>query len=342
MYTMERFTLAHGSGGVETQEIIENIIRPKAKLWKVPDGIGLDELDDGSTIPLKIGGEERHLVVSTDVYTVKPIFFPGGDIGKLAAAGSINDVAVMGAKPIAVMDSIVVEEGFSIDDFEKIMTSFTRVLEKESVALIGGDFKVMPKGSVDGIVISTTGIGIANKLLKDSNLRPGYSIVVSGYVGDHGATIMACQLGLGVSGELKSDVATLTKVMDIALKYNVVAAKDPTRGGLAMALNEMARKSGTSIIVYEDKIPIRESVKAYGEMMGIDPLVLASEGVAVLCVSSEDAKDLVEELRNNGYKHAEIIGEVRREPIGKVFLKTVVGGVRVIERPFGEIVPRIC
>jgi len=339
-----RIKLAHGGGGRETSEIIEKLIKPRFKLRKVFNGVGLEELDDGASIPIteKLCG--KHLVVTSDSYTVYPLFFPGGDIGKLAACGSINDLAVMGAKPIAILDTIVVEEGFPIKDLTRILDSFKSVLEEENVALLGGDFKVMPSGKLDGIVISTMGIGVADRIVMDTGVKVGDKILVNGSIGEHGAAIMAAQAGLDVeSTNLRSDVQPLTRVMQTALeKGDVHAAKDLTRGGLASALNDFASKNKVTIYVYEDRIPVKEEVLAYSEMLGVDPLVLACEGKVVVSAPPQDAEKIVEAWRKMGFKDAEIIGEVTLERPGYVLLETLAGGVRIVEKPTGEIVPRIC
>ena len=343
MVRVSKVTLAHGAGGRETSEIIEKFFVKKFNIKKVSSGFGLDELEDSSTIPLPDG---NYLAVTVDSYTVSPIFFPGGNIGKLAATGTLNDLAVMGAEPIATMDSIVVEEGFEMELLEEIVTSIRDVLEKYNVALIGGDFKVMPKGQLDKIVITMTGIGIIpkNRLISDYNIKPGDKIVITGTIGEHGAAILAAQTGIGVEdSSLFSDCTPIIEAMEIAFKIGGIrAAKDPTRGGLAMALNEWAKKSKLTIVVKEENIPLRESVKAYCEMLGVDPLTLASEGRALIAVSPEKAEELVDTLRSKGYKDAAVIGEAKKGREGYVLLETITGGLRIIETPIGEIVPRIC
>ncbi|MCE4610800.1 MAG: hydrogenase expression/formation protein HypE [Desulfurococcales archaeon] len=341
--------LSHGSGGVEMMELLEKLIVPIFSRSKPPEGfVGLEYMDDGVAIPLPGGG---YLVVSTDSYTVKPYFFPGGNIGVLAAAGSINDVLMMGGKPVAALDSIVVEEGFPLDDLKVIVDSMSEVFSSEGVIVMGGDFKVMPKGSLDGIIINTVVVGFAERLIVDAP-KPGDKIVVSGPVGDHGAVILLYQLGAEAEEErrrsrLKSDVRPLSKLMlPLVERYGryIHAASDPTRGGLAMVLNEWARKSGSVIVVEEDNVPIRSEVERYAGILGIDPLYLASEGVAVLSVDPSVAESVVEYVRSLGFTEASIVGEVRKAEKyrGYVLLRSSVGGLRILEPPRGELVPRIC
>jgi len=342
--------LSHGSGGVEMRELLMKLIvnRVEDKLKRYGEGVGLDVLDDGAAI--RVG--EKYIVVSTDSYTVKPLFFPGGDLGVLAAAGSINDVLMMGAVPVAMMDSIIVEEGFSISDLERIIESFLRVLKEENIALIGGDFKVMPRGEIDGVVMNTTAIGLADRLIIDKP-APGDKIIVSDYLGDHGAVIMMYRLGLAQKTDilekslLRSDVKSLTKLMiPLIERYGkyIHAARDPTRGGLAGVLYEWISETRNIILLREEDIPIREPVRRYSEMLGIDPLYLASEGAAVFSVDPSIADEFVSFIHSLGFKNAKIIGEVKESSrlSGKVILETVAGGLRILDPPRGEIVPRIC
>ncbi len=323
-------------------ELIEKRIAPVFSLTRVLDGIGLPDMEDGSTIPLE-GGKE--VVISIDSYTVKPLFFPGGNIGTLAVCGAINDVAVMGAVPLAILDAIVVEEGFEIEKLQEILESMESVLKEEGVALIGGDFKVVPKGELDGVIISTVSIGVVERknLLKADRIKPGDKIIVSGTVGDHGATILAAQEGIDVVGGLKSDVAPVTKVIRRALEVGgVKAAKDPTRGGLAATLNDFAEASRLTILVEEERIPIKEEVSSFCEMLGVDPLSLANEGMVAMAVDQEKADLILDAIKDLGAREASVIGEAKKGRPGFVLLKTVTGGVRLLERPVGEIVPRIC
>lgn len=348
---MDYVTLAQGAGGIEMMELLDKLIfkRVDDKLKRVKGGVGIDVADDAATIPLSNG---EYLVISVDSYTVNPLFFPGGNIGVLAASGSINDVLMLGGKPVAMLDAIIVEEGFPMRDLEIIVESMLRILREENIPLIGGDFKVMPRGQVDKIVISTTAIGISNNPIIDRP-RPGDKIFVSDYIGDHGAVILLMQMGLDrdieeiSKGLLKSDVKPLTKLMiPLLSKYRhcINAARDPTRGGLAGVLNEWASRNELLINIIEERIPVRDSVRRYSEMLGIDPLYLASEGVAVLSLNSECAEDVLEYSRSLGFENARIIGEVRQTDMfkGYVVAETSIGGLRLVEPPHGEIVPRIC
>ena len=343
---MSKVTLAHGAGGREMAELLETLIfhRVDEGLKRVEGGLGIDHPDDGALIPI---GEGRFLVVSTDSYTVSPLFFPGGDIGKLAVCGSINDVLMMGGIPVAMLDTMVVEEGFPMETLNAIVESMVETLRNEGVALIGGDFKVMPKGGVDRIVVTTTCIGVSENPIMDVNLEPGDRIIVSGCLGEHGATIMALQHGLEAGVSLKSDVKPLTRLFKPLMEEYpkaVKAAGDPTRGGLSMLLNGWAKSTGFLIVVDETNIPVSKPVRKYSEMLGVDPLHLASEGVAVIAVEAEYADEVLDFIRGLGFMDAEIIGEVVKGERfkGLVVARSEVGGLRVLEPPTGELVPRIC
>ena len=343
---MGKITLSHGSGGVETSQILERLIfkRVEDDLKCIEGGLGIDYPDDAAAIPK----EDGYLVVTTDSYTVNPPFFPETNIGGLAASGTINDVLMLGGKPIAALDSIIVEEGFPEEDLRKIIDTMLSILRENGIAVIGGDFKVMPKDTLDNLVINMVGIGEARKLIIDKNLKPGDKIIVSGPVGEHGAVILALQQGFRIEGgELKSDAQPLTDLMDKLIQDyidDIHAARDPTRGGVSMALNDWAESTGTVIVVDESKIPIKDVVRSYSEMLGIDPLSLACEGVALLGVNPDVAEEVLNLIRSIGFDSAEIIGEVRRSPqySGTVLLKSIVGGFRILEPPRGELVPRIC
>ena len=343
----ERVTIAHGAGGRETWEVISKLIVAKVPegLRRTKGGIGIDELDDGAVI--RIGDE--YVVVTVDSYTVKPLKFPGGDLGVLAASGTINDLLMMGAKPVAVEDAVLVEEGTDMDLVREIMNSFIRVVTEEGLALIGGDFKVMPKGSLDTMVITSVGIGITDRPIADSGLRTGDDIIVTGPIAEHGATIIAAQLGMldSIKG-LRSDVKPLTNVMlPLIEKFgdHIHAARDPTRGGIASILNEWASAIGKTIIIRREDIPIEESTRNFLDMLGIDSLQVASEGLAVLGVDHEVADDVVKYLRSIGQVQANIIGRVVEPPSdvvkGRVLAETEVGGLVFVDT-VSVLVPRIC
>jgi hydrogenase expression/formation protein HypE len=340
-FVQDKITLSHGAGGTVMNDLIKSAIIAGIGRRRVAGGAGLDEFDDGATIPV----EGKEIVVSSDAHIVDPIFFPGGDIGKLSVCGAINDLAMMGAEPVALTDTIVVEEGFLIDDLKKIVASMNAAIESVGMALVHGDLKVMPRGKLDKIVISTAGVGFlrGRKPILDSGLRAGDKIIVTGPIGDHGIAIASVREGISFKTSLISDVAPLWDLMEAAIGAGeITAAKDPTRGGLAMALNEMAEMSGVSIWLREEEIPVREEVKGACEMLGLDPLELTCEGRAVLGVRG-GAKSILNAIKGTPEgKGARIIGEVKAERKGYVIMETSIGGKRVVNPPLGEPTPRIC
>jgi hydrogenase expression/formation protein HypE len=304
--------------------------------------IGLDALDDGATIDLPQGGE---VVLTTDSHVVKPIFFPGGDIGRLAACGTLNDLAVMGARPIALALGLILEEGFPIADLERILDSLEEALAEVGAALVTGDTKVMGKGELDGIVINTTGLGVAApRAIGDADLRVGDRVLVTGTIGDHGMALLAFREEFHLESTLQSDVAPIWPMIERALVIGGVRAmKDPTRGGLSAALNEMARKSGTTIEVKESAIPVRDEARALSALIGISPFDVANEGKAILIVEPEKADAVLSALRSHPLgRDATLVGEVTAEYPGRVVLDTGVGGRRFLDMPLGDPVPRIC
>ncbi|MGB9726026.1 MAG: hydrogenase expression/formation protein HypE [Fervidicoccaceae archaeon] len=338
-----KVTLADGAGGLETGILIKELLNRAISLagkWKDKGIIGLDVMDDAGFIKLDEG---YFLAITVDSFTVNPPFFRGGSIGKLAADGTINDLIVSGAKPIAIVDAIVVEEGTEFELLKKAIDDMTEEALAAGVAIIGGDFKVMPKGEISNFIITTAGIGLTRIPITDDKIKVGDKIIVTGGIGEHGAVIAAHQFGLELNEEVKSDAAPLMPLLPILEKYgtHIHAARDPTRGGLAMVLNDWAEINDIGIIIYEEKIPIKRWVKAVSEVLGVDPQHLASEGRAVLAVSSDVAEGLLFDLKSGGFPEAEIIGEAVRGK-GEVVLRTSIGGTRVIEPPTGIIVPRIC
>lgn len=331
----------HGAGGEMMGQLLDRLILPRFAGGRA-HRIGLAELDDGATVSVPPGAGE--VVLTTDSHVVKPIFFPGGDIGLLAAAGTLNDLAVMGAQPIALTLAAIIEEGFLFSDLERILDSFAATLDRVGATVVCGDTKVMPSGELDGIVLNTTGIGTAQHAVSDADLRPGDRVLTTGTIGDHGMALMAAREEFHLTTTLESDVAAVWPMLAPALAAGGIhAMKDPTRGGLAAALNEMARKSNTCIAIAEKDIPIKEAVYGLSELLGISPLEVANEGKAFLVVAPDRAEEILEILRNHplGVDAADI-GEVGTEYPGRVVIETEVGGRRFLDMPLGDPVPRIC
>ncbi len=338
--------LAHGAGGVLQEELI-NFITKDISLKNVNNGIGIKELDDGATIPLK--DYDKEVVISADGHTVFPLFFPGGDLGKLSICGTVNDLLMMGANPLALTSIIIIEEGLSFQTLDKLIKSFNVTAQEANIAIIAGDTKVMPRGSLSEIIMATTGIGIKDKSIniQDNGLKVGDNIIITGTIGDHGTALMATREGLNISTDLQSDVGLLLEINDVIkseISQNIIhAMKDPTRGGIAGALNHWASKSNISIVIEEDKIPIKKQVNAICDMLGLDPYNIASEGRALLSVDPRHSEKILNKIKSTEIgKDAEIIGKVKADNPKRVLLKTLVGGTRFIDMPLGEPIPRIC
>jgi len=331
--------LEHGGGGSLTRELLEEVIVPSYTLNHLEKGIGLPEMDDGATIPLG----DKTIVVTTDATTVKPLFFPGGDLGRLAVCGAVNDLSMMGAKPIALASTLVVEEGFPISTLKRLLASMNDVMVEVGVPLIAGDTKIVERGSLDEIVASTTGIGLAENVVSDSGSEPGDMIIVSGTIGNHQLSLLSKREGLSFESSLESDVAPLWGMIEEALEVGgIKAMKDPTRGGLSGALNELARKASVDLILKEGEIPVQGVVTSATEMLGLDPMELANEGIAVMVVEAERADDVLKVLRGTELgKDAAIVGEVQEGP-SRVILETEIGGRRIVREPYGSPMPRIC
>lgn len=330
--------MEHGAGG----ELMHDLIK-KSVLSNLENnsagGIGLEELDDGGTIPV----DDKHLVFTTDSHVIKPLFFPGGDIGELAVSGTINDLAVMGAEPLALTCSLVIEEGFEANKLDCIISSMNRVSTEASVPIITGDTKVMANDELDEMIINTAGIGVAKNPVRDNNLEEGDKLVINGSIGDHGLSIMSFREGFTFESDLESDIQPLNKLIMRCLEVGgIKAMKDPTRGGLANTLNEMATKSKNGILLEEKKIPIGRGVKSAGDILGIDPLEVANEGKVVMVVDEEKVDEVVEVMEEFDDQKPAVIGEVIGDEKGNVVLKTEVGGMRYVEPPVGDPVPRVC
>ncbi len=337
----DRIAMKHGAGGRAMRALIEQVCLADAPSAPF-DGIGPAAMDDGAA--LRLG--DRWLVLTTDSHVVKPIFFPGGDIGRLAVSGTVNDLAVMGATEIAALTcAVIIEEGFPRADLERVYRSIRDACAEAGTRVVTGDTKVMGRGEIDGLVINTAGVGLCARAVPDAGLRPGDLLIVTGTVGDHGMAIMAARHALALEGDLRSDVAPINTLIRAALEAGgtgVAAMKDPTRGGLSSALHEMAEKSRVGILLEEQAIPVRDDVRAASDLLGIDPLIVANEGKAVIGVRPEAADAVLTALRRHDLgRHAAIIGRCIDQHAGAVILDTGFGR-RMLVEPEGEPLPRIC
>jgi len=347
-------TMLHGAGGTVMHDLVKNHIVKHfggASNVEVP----LEAMDDAAVV--------GDVVFKSDSHVVKPIFFPGGDIGRLAVSGTVNDIAMVGGEPYALACGFVLEEGLALVDFERILVSMRKACIEANVSIVTGDTKVVEKGTLGGCIINTSGIGRRTAALDrnfevvrqfrsdfeprwtlDSNLSVGDKIILSGTVGDHGLAVLSAQEGLSFGSVIKSDVKPLNRLIQRLLGEvgGIVAMKDPTRGGLADALNELSEKSQVGILTLEDRIPVRNDVRAACEMLGLDPFEIGNEGKAIIGVVKEKAEEILMLLRTTeAGKEAEIIGETTKDFTG-VAMQTIIGGKRIIARPIGDPVPRIC
>lgn len=349
---IKKITLAQGAGGELMDQLIkENILQFFKKQGNAE--VRLTALDDAAVID--------DIVFSTDSHTVQPLIFPGGDIGSLAVCGTINDVAVVGGSPLGLSTGFIIEEGFSLETFEIIVRSMGQTAEKAGVPIVTGDTKVVEKGAIQQFMVNTSGIGkrspfleknikevnrhrkFTNRWLLDSNLRGGDVLVLSGNIGEHGIALLSFREGYGFETTIHSDVAPLNSLMTRLLaEGGIVCAKDPTRGGLANTLNEFSEKSKVGVFLDEDAIPIPEGVRSACDMLGIDPLEIGNEGKVVLGVVKEKVDDVLSVLRKHPLgQRAAIIGEAT-ETVSGVVMQTAVGGKRIIRKPLGDPIPRIC
>jgi hydrogenase expression/formation protein HypE len=335
----QRVQLKHGSGGRAMRQLIEEVF---LRLASPVDGVGLSALDDGAAI--RVG--DQWLVITTDSHVVHPIVFPGGDIGRLSVCGTVNDLAMMGAtEPLGLTCAAILEDGFPRADLEAIVASMRAAADEAGAPIVTGDTKVMGRGEVDGIVLNTAGVALTRRVVTDAGLRPGDRILVTGTIGDHGMAIMARRHDLGLQGDLRSDVAPLNGLVRAALAAggdDVVALKDPTRGGLSSVLHEMASKAKVGIVLEEPAVPVREEVRAACEILGVDPLLVANEGKAVVGVRPGAVDRVLAALRAHplGAQAAVVATAVADRP-GSVILDTGIGR-RMLAEPEGEILPRIC
>ena len=349
----DKIKLAQGAGGEQMDKLVKEKILKYIGSEAKKGEVNLSMLDDSAVID--------DIVFSTDSHTITPIIFPGGDLGSLAVAGTVNDISVMGAKPIALSLGFIIEEGLDLKSFETIVKSIATTSKKAGVPIVTGDTKVVEKGAIQEFMINTSGIGKRTNLLDDnfrevkkyrkfksnwlvdSNIESGDKLIISGNIGEHGIALMSYREGYGFETTIKSDVAPVNDLIEKALKIGgIVSAKDPTRGGLANTVNEFAEKSKTGIILYEEEIPIPGGVKSACDMLGIDPLEIGNEGKVVMGVVKEKAEEILSEIKKHPLgKNAAIIGEATTNIKG-VVLETSVGGKRNLHKPIGDPVPRIC
>jgi len=330
-----RVAMKHGAGGRSMRKLIERVFLAGAT------GVAAD-MDDGAAI--RVG--DQWLIVTTDSHVIQPIVFPGGDIGRLSVAGTVNDLAMMGAtEPLGLTCGIVLEEGFAIDDLERIQASIRATCADAATSIVAGDTKVMRRGEVDGVVINTSGVALTRRVVRDRGLQPGDAVIVTGTVGDHGMAVMAVRHEFQFGESLTSDVAPLNGLIRAALAAGgdgITAMKDPTRGGVASALHEMADKAGVSILLREEAIPVRATVRAAAELLGIDPLFIANEGKALIGVRPGQAEGVLTALHMHPLgRDAAVIGTCLAESPGSIVLDTGFGQ-RLLSEPDGELLPRIC
>ncbi|MEO2066150.1 MAG: hydrogenase expression/formation protein HypE [Desulfurobacteriaceae bacterium] len=328
---MKKVEIGHGSGGKLTKELVENLF---LKYFSSP---ALHKLSDSTYAP----GFDK-LAITTDSYVVQPLFFPGGNIGKLAVSGTVNDLTVGGALPKYLTAGFIIEEGFPLEELEKIVSTMAETAKEAGVEIVAGDTKVVEKGKCDGVYINTAGVGQVVRELSPKLIKPGDKVIVTGTIGDHGIAISLAREEFELETTLRSDCAPLNSLLVPLFGLpGLRFMRDPTRGGLATVLVEVCESAGLGALLCEEKIPVREDVKFVCDMLGYDPLYLANEGKAVVIVSPEDSQRALEILRSHPLgKDAQLIGEITQEP--RVLLKTKVGGMRRLELLEEDPLPRIC
>ena len=333
----EQIVLGHGSGGKLTAQLIDRVFLPA---FSNPV---LDRLDDQAV--LEINGSR--LAFTTDSFVVTPIFFPGGDIGQLAINGTVNDLAMSGARPLYLAAAFILEEGLATDDLRRVVDSMSAAAREAGVQLVTGDTKVVNRGKGDKIFISTTGIGVIERPvnISASRARPGDKVILSGFIGDHGMAILSQRENLEFEGIIESDCASLHQLVADMLEVtnDIHCLRDPTRGGVATVLNEIAAHSRVAVELTETEIPVRDTVRGACEILGLDPLYVANEGKLIAIVPESQADAVVARMRQNPLgRDSRVIGEIISEPEGMVLMKTEIGGTRVVDTLFGEQLPRIC
>ena len=332
----EHVLMAHGGGGRLSQKLVHELLLPQF------DNPLLRPLHDGAIFELA-----GKLAFSTDSYVVRPLFFPGGDIGELAVNGTVNDLAMCGAQPLYLSVGLIIEEGLAMDDLRRVVAAVRQAAERAGVRIVTGDTKVVERGKGDGLFINTAGIGVVppGRDVSAGNCRAGDKIILSGKIADHGIAIMAAREGIELETEVISDTAPLNGLVErmFAVSSKIRVLRDPTRGGLSSALNELAQSCGLGMVICETAIPIDESVKAVCEILGFDPLYVANEGKLLAIVAKEDAEAIVAAMRRHEFGgRAAIIGEVTADHGGRVIMRTAVGSSRVVDMISGEQLPRIC
>ncbi len=332
----DKILLAHGSGGKLSHDLVKQNFVP------LFDNTFLNKLDDSAVFELK-----GRLAFTTDSYVVNPIFFPGGDIGRLSVCGTVNDLSMMGAVPKYLSIGLIIEEGLLMSDLKRVIASIKKAVQEAGVKVITGDTKVVNKGSADKLFINSAGVGAVppGVDISGSNARVGDKVILSGSIGDHGIAVISQREGLQFSSSIKSDCAPLNKLVAGMLDTGaeIHCLRDPTRGGLASTLNEFAESSGVGIRIEEQSLPVHEGVQAACELLGFDPLYVANEGKLVAVVAANGAEKIVEAMRRNKYgKEAAIIGDVVSEHPGRVVMKTRMGASRIVDMLVGEQLPRIC
>lgn len=335
----EQIVMGHGAGGRMSHQLIQKAFVPAFQNPALQQG------DDAALVVPD--GLRQKLSISTDAHVVWPLFFPGGDIGKLAVCGTVNDVAMLGAKPLYLTAGFILEEGLQMDTLKRVIESMRQAAEEAGVQIVAGDTKVVQKGKADGLYITTAGVGVVREGVNVSgaNARPGDVVLLSGSIGDHGIAVLGARGELGFESSLQSDVAPLNHLIAAMLDAspNVHVLRDPTRGGLATTLNEIAGQSGVGIVLDEESIPVHPEVNAACEMLGFDPLYVANEGKLIAIVAREDAEKVLAAMKQIRYGEGAVaIGEVAAEPKGRVLLKTALGSTRVVDMLAGEMLPRIC
>jgi len=331
--------LGHGSGGKLSHDLIARLFLPPF------DNEVLRAGNDAGILPAPPSGHS--LAVSTDSHVVWPLFFPGGDIGKLAVCGTVNDVAMMGAIPRYLTAGFILEEGLPFGVLELVVASMQAAAAEAGVHIIAGDTKVVEKGKADGLYINTAGIGFlpSTRTIGGAGAKPGDVVILSGPIGDHGIAVLQARGELGFEADVVSDVAPLNGLIAgiLAVSDQIHVLRDPTRGGVATTLNEIARQSEVAILLRENAIPVRPAVQAACEMLGFDPLYIANEGKVLVVVGRKNAGKVLQTMQTSRYgKEAVIIGDVQPEPQSRVLLKTTIGGTRIVDVLMGEMLPRIC